>query len=404
MHAITRHPHGLAAWVTVFTLLLPAAAGAQSLRGSVFVEARLFPNAPAFPDQRDVTASPSLVLEPEWLWESRSGNRQVRIAPFVRFDAHDPNRTHFDLREAGVLFLSDRWTVFAGVGKVFWGKTEAHHLVDIVNQTDGVEDIDGEDKLGQPMVNATLEFDSGAVDVFLFPVFRERTYAGDRGRLRGPLPLAGDAVYDADAGRWHQDVAVRLSWFVGEIDLGVSAFRGTSREPRLVPVTIDARSTLRPHYDLIDQVSIDAQWTRGATLWKLEALTRGGHGARFGATTFGLEHTFFNLGPGAADLGVLGEVMLDGRDATAPIAVFDHDVFVGARWAFNDVSDTSLLGGPVVDYRTGEVVTFVEIERRFGDRWRVGLEGRWLLNTEHPAPLHGLRQDDVLTLWLSRYF
>ena len=384
--------------------LVPTAVHAQTLRGKAFVDARTFPAGPVFPDQRAGSLSPSLGLEPEFLWENETGNRLFRLTPFIRVDAHDGRRTHVDLREASVLFLGDGWTLFTGVGKVFWGKTESHHLVDIINQTDGVEDIDTEDKLGQPMVAGTLERNWGAIDVFLLPYFRERTYPGDRGRLRGPLPIFESAAYESGRKQWHPDVAIRWSVFVGDLDLGVSAFRGTSREPRLVPTAAGGHVALQPHYDLIDQVSVDAQWTRGPTLWKLEATTRGGHGDRFGATVFGLEHTFFNLGEGGADLGVLGEVMLDGRDATAPFTAFDHDMFVGARWAFNDTADTSLLGGPIVDYETGEALAFLELERRLNDRWTAGLEGRWLINTDQTAPLHGLRDDDFLTLRLSRFF
>ena len=318
--------------------------------------------------------------------------------------SHDASRTHADLHEAGALFLGDQWTLFAGIGKVFWGKTEAHHLVDIVNQTDGVENIDTEDKLGQPMVNATIEFERGAVDLFLLPFFRERTFAGDDGRLRGPLAVCCDVVFDSSAERWHQDVAARLTWFQGEFYFGVSAFRGTSREPRLIPTAINTRATLQPHYDIIDQLSLDAQWTRGSTLWKLEAITRGGHGDRFAATTFGLEHTLFGIGPGSADLGLLAEMMVDGRSTDAPLTVFDHDVFVGARWAFNDVSDTALLGGPIIDYGTGEIIAFFEFERRFGDRWVAGAEARWVTQTTDASPLSGLRDDDFVTLRLSRFF
>ena len=42
--------------------------------------------------------------------------------------------------------------LLVGAAKVFWGTAESRHLVDIINQTDAVEDIDEEDKLGQPMV------------------------------------------------------------------------------------------------------------------------------------------------------------------------------------------------------------------------------------------------------------
>ena len=242
----------------ILVALLPRALDAQEIRGSAFLETRLFPSSPAFPDQRDATISPSVGLEPEFIWESDAGSIQFRVTPFLRWDAHDDDRTHVDLREATVLYLANGRTLFAGAGKVFWGKTEAHHLVDIINQTDGVEDIDTEDKLGQPMINFTLERDWGAIDFFVLPYFRERTHPDDRARLRGAFPVLDNAVYDSGAGRWHPDFAVRWSSFTGSLDLAVSAFRGTSREPLLVPVTTQDGLALQPVYEIIDQVSIDA--------------------------------------------------------------------------------------------------------------------------------------------------
>ena len=388
----------------ILVALLPRALDAQEIRGSAFLETRLFPSSPVFADQRDATISPSVGLAPEFIWESDAGSIQFRVKPFLRWDAHDDNRTHIDLREATVLYLANGWTLFAGAGKVFWGRTEAHHLVDIINQTDGVEDIDTEDKLGQPMINFTLERNWGAIDFFFLPYFREQTHPDERARLRGAFPVLENAEYDSSAGRWHPDFAVRWSYFTGSLDLAVSAFRGTSREPLLVPVTtVDGRA-LQPVYEIIDQVSVDAQWTAGATLWKLEALTRGGHGDRFLAAVAGVEHTLFSIGPGPADLGLLAELMLDGRDETAPFTPFDNDVFFGARWAFNDTADSSILGGPVIDYETGEAFTFLEAERRFGDRWTAALEARWFVNTDATGPVHGLRRDDFVSLRLSRYF
>jgi len=401
-HPATMRRHlALAALVSLLTL--PAQTAAQELRGSASFETRLFPNDPAFVEQRNGFASPSFALEPELLWGFRDGRMQMVLRPFLRIDAHDGSRTHFDLREANLVLLEDGWALQMGFGKVFWGKTEAHHLVDIINQTDAVEDIDGEDKLGQPMVNLTWERSSGAIDFFFLPWFRERTFPGGDGRLRGMLPVQG-ADYESSAGRWHPDFAVRLSQYLNELDVALSVFRGTSREPVLVPHRSGETVVLRPRYDIIDQVSIDAQWTRGATLWKLEAMTRGGHGKRFLATVVGLEHSIFDIGARGSDLGLLAEVMLDGRDDEAPFTAFDHDVFLGARWAWNDAAGTSILGGPVVDYQTGEVLAFLEAERRFGDRWLTELQARWLANTDASAPLHGFRRDDFVTLQLSRYF
>jgi hypothetical protein len=383
--------------------LVPAIVHGQEIRGRAFLETRIFPSRPAFTDQRGAAGSPSYGLEPELLWENGSGALRFRVRPFLRVDTHDAERTHYDIRELNALYLTDGWTLFVGVGKVYWGKAESYHLVDIVNQTDLVEGIDGEEKLGQPMITFTIERSWGAIDLLFLPYFRERTFPGERGRLRGPLPILDDAFYSSDAARWHPDFALRWTYFTGELDFGLSLFRGTSREPVLVPALVEDRFALRPRYDVIDQISIDAQWTRGATLWKLEAMTRGGHGDRFVATVAGIEHTFFDAVP-AADVGVLVEVMVDGRGEDAPFTAFDHDLFIGARWAFHDAASTSIVGGPVVDYRTGETFAFLEAERRIGDRFLVELEARWLFQTAEGGPTHGLRRDDVLTLRVSRYF
>lgn len=392
----------LAVWWLGLTLATPVQG--QQLRGSIGMETRVFTNGPAFPGQGDFVASPSLILEPELVWENPRGTFQARAAPFLRLDAHDARRTHADVREAGIRLLADGWTLFAGVGKVFWGKAEAHHLVDIVNQTDLVERLDGEAKLGQPMLNATVERDWGGIDLFLLPYARERTFPDADGRLRGQLPVLDRADYEAASGRWHPDVAARWSYYAGEVDLAVSAFRGTSREPVFMLEGDAGQQALRPYYALVNQLSVDAQWTRGATLWKVEALTRGGHGDRFAATVAGLEHTFFGVGQSPQDLGVLAEVMLDGRGPEAPPTIFDHDVFAGIRWAWNDVADTSILAGPMIDYRTGETVSRVEATRRVGDRWVAEVEVNWIAWTDRGSPLHGLRRDDTLTLRLQRYF
>ena len=96
--------------------------------------------------------------------------------------------------------------------------------------------------------------------------------------------------------------------------------------------------------------------------------------------------------------------MVDGRNADAPPTVFDNDVFVGFRWALNDVHDTSILGGPVIDYETGEMLALVEAARRLGDDWRFELEARLFVNTDLESFTYALRKDSFVTVRLSRFF
>ncbi|EGU45947.1 hypothetical protein VII00023_16594, partial [Vibrio ichthyoenteri ATCC 700023] len=95
----------------------------------------------------------SLVLQPEWYWELSEGEASFTFVPFYRYDQMDSERTHGDIREALYLTYWDDYELRVGIGKVFWGVTESAHLVDVINQTDAIESVDGEDKLGQPMLH-----------------------------------------------------------------------------------------------------------------------------------------------------------------------------------------------------------------------------------------------------------
>ncbi|MFA0280087.1 hypothetical protein AB4489_26825, partial [Vibrio sp. 10N.222.55.F8] len=110
--------------------------------------------------------------------------------------------------EALYLTYWDDYELRAGVGKVFWGVTESAHLVDVVNQTDAIESVDGESKLGQSMVHFTSIKDWGTIDAMLLPYFRERTFAGEDGRLRTPVPVSDDALYESSREEKHVDVAL----------------------------------------------------------------------------------------------------------------------------------------------------------------------------------------------------
>ena len=384
-----------------------ANAGEWDLSGFVAGELRVFPVQAAFPEQEDATFSPSLSLEPEVVYEWNDGKDRLTVVPFVRLDGHDDNRSHGDLRAANWLHIGDDWDMVVGLDKVFWGVTESRHLVDIVNQDDGVENIDGEDKLGQPMVNLNLIRDWGTMSAFVLPGFRERTFPGDDARLRGPRPIEDDsATFDSGAEDRHVDFALRWAHTVEDWDIGLSHFHGTSREPRLIPRTdAGGEAVFVPHYDQIDQTGLDLQLTKDAWLWKLEAMTRSGHGDRFLAAVGGFEYTLFGILGTDADLGLLAEYLYDGRDQIrAPAMSANDDIFLGTRLALNDAQDTAMLAGTTIDRSSQATLFFVEAERRLGDSWKIELEGRFFLNVPGGDPLAGLRDDDFITLRLSRFF
>lgn len=408
----------------------PAAAGEWDFGLEVAGELRVFPYDPAFADQLE-RLQPSLTVQPDLRWETQNRRHQLVLIPFFRWDGRDDERTHFDIREGYYRFNGDSFSLTVGAAKVFWGKTESRHLVDIINQTDGVEDIDEEDKLGQPMVNLTLIRDFGTLDFFVLPGFRRRTFPGSDGRLRfDPAVDRSASIFERDAGRGAVDFAARYSHFIGNWDFGLSVFHGTGREPRFAlpllsdPVPLDDGTLfqtpitgIRPVYDRITQGSLDLQYTKDAWLWKAEALIREGQGDTFFASVVGFEYTLYKFFGSNMDLGLLTEYQYDGRDdidevvledfgpaLAAPVTPADNDVFIGARLGFNDVQDTALLAGTTIDVDDQSMGMFIEGERRLGQNWTAELEARLFINIDRGNLLDVFRDDDFVTFRLTRYF
>ncbi|WP_197722171.1 hypothetical protein [Sulfuriflexus mobilis] len=389
--------------LAVFIMPVMSLASEGTWSGNVALEWRDFLQSPLAGEQQG--DSMSLSFQPEYYRQWNNGQQAFRFTPFVRIDGKDQERSHLDLRELSWTYVSEEWELLAGVSKVYWGVAESLHLVDIINQTDLVENPDGEEKLGQPMIKLTLVRDWGDLDLFILPGFRERTFPGRRGRLRTQVPASnGDADYASSAGREHIDVAARWRKTLGDWDIGLSHFSGTARQPLFREGTNSAgRSVLIPVYDTIDQTGLDVQATKGDWLWKLEAISRSGQGERFSAAVGGFEYTLYGIFDSGADLGLLTEYLYDerGNAATTP---FEDDVFIGARLAMNDVASSELLAGVITDLSNGSQAYNLEASRRFGQHWKLNLEARLFSNINAKDLLAAQRNDDYVQLELAYYF
>lgn len=362
---------------------------------------------------------PSASVRVAWRGDWDEGRQSMTVTPFARVDQVDDERTHFDLRELFWSRLGNDWEFHLGFRQVFWGVTEFKHLVDIINQTDYVEDIDGEDKLGQPMAQLSLVRGAGILDVFLLTGFRERTFPGEDGRLRWSVPIdTGSARYESGAEDRRLDGAIRWSQDWGPVRYGIYHFSGTSRDPLY---EAEARQSggfqLVPVYPVIDQTGLDAQVVAGDWAFKLEALTRSGFADRYQAFNAGFERTLVGVLGTRSDLGVVVEYFYDGRGDDAIDTLFERDLALGTRWSFNDPADTQALAGFIVDHRTHERVFSLEANRRIGESWMLAVESRvfagadslhaddppemLLLPADRSAPF---QRDDYLQLELTRFF
>ena len=359
--------------------------GDRFRRGDLFgwfdAQARFFPQQAAnplgIPPQNDYWFNGSLAWEPGFFMNV-TDYMNFELILFGRVDQHDRNRTHGDIREGFFELFFNEWTLGFGIHKVFWGVTESRHLVDIINQTDLVEDFDTDIKLGQAMVTTSYTNDkAGIFSLYLMSWARPLVFPGPLGRPTLPIPVDNDLrVYESPLNAGQIDVAFRWSHSMEGFDWGLSYFFGTAREPQLLP-TMNAAGipVLQPLYELIHQGGLDVQYTIEGWLLKVESIVRGGQGATFGAVTGGFEYTFYQVSGSIVDIGLILEYNYDGRDNNTFI-VFDNDFFTGMRLSLSDVGSTEFLVGSFIDAKDGSVFIAAEASRRFGDHWKILLEGR----------------------------
>jgi hypothetical protein len=386
-------------WICL-ALGVNAPAQAVELTGSIAGEYRHFVHDSPFTEADKQQAS--IAFAPELFYEWAEGDQNLVFVPFLRVDSEDSERTHTDIRELRWLYVADDWELRVGVDKVFWGVTESQHLVDVINQTDLVENTDTEDKLGQPMFNLSIYKDWGTLELFVMPYFRERTFAGKEGRLRANLVVdTNNAQYESGAKQHHLDVALRWAQSFGHWDLGLSHFYGTNREPLLrLNNTFDK---LIPYYEIMHQTGLALQHTGDNMLWKLEIIRRETSSETFTALTGGFEYTFYGLFDSGYDVGVLAEYLFDDRN-NALATPFEDDLLLGTRITWNDEQSTELLVGIIQDLNNSEHSWNIEASRRIGQRWKASVEGRFFNQGQKSSALYAFRDDDYIQLELARYF
>lgn len=204
-------------------------------------------------------------------------------------------------------------------------------------------------------------------------------------------------------------------------DFGVSYFNGYERFP-VANVRPGSGEADILYYE-IQQVSGDIQASLGNWLLKPEALyldtgiaeafiadsvLSSGQIVRrnlvpdnFGALVGGFEYTLGRIWR-ESDLGIIAEYLYNSQQALDAVAFrpFQNDLFIGVRWARNNLGQGQLLGGLIVDLRNGTQLWRVEYKERFFDHVNLLLYGE-IINAARNDPLRPFSNADNLALELS---
>ena len=302
-------------------------------------------------------------------------NRIFHFKAKLRKDTEDSGRNLNDIQELYLINILEDKEIKFGVSKEFWGVTETSHRVDIINQTDFTEGFDGEEKLGQPMIKISLERQWGLLDIYTLLGFRERNFSGNKGRLRLPLSINEKGLlYSSSSKNKRADFAVRWSNYYDDFDIAISHFSGTSREPRFLP-SANKINELVPIYEVIDQTGLEIQYLLDGLAIKGEVISRSGQGERFSAATYGFEYTQVGVLQTRIDLGWVVEFNHDDRLESSPFVL-------GTRFSFNDIYDSQILSGFIVNDKSKELGFLLEASRRIGECCMLSLEGIYFDDTD----------------------
>lgn len=363
-----------------------ATPGAGQWAGDVSVIGRRY-LADGDPGAHSVEADVSTRVRRVFSWAD--GTQFLTVALAGRFDPDRTWRSRVDATDLAWEVVNERWELVVGAKVVNWGVAESVSIVDVVNQLDLGDDRAIPVRLGQPMLNARIFALPGRLDLYLLPWFRERDLEHRAGALWSPIPVRGTRSSSRGV-----DGALRWSHIVGAVDLAVAHFSGTSREPRFLAAASADGPGFEALYEEIDQTSVDAQWTHGDWLVRVEVLHRWAPSDDHVAAVTGLEFAPTTY------LSFFTEYVYDGRGGLTATSM-ERDAFFGIRLL---TQDWTLSSRTFVDLQSGNVIASGALSRRMGDGLSMELDARLFAGSADREPRLAYRLDDYLALRLSYFF
>lgn len=376
----------------------------SNIGGYTRFDIQVFPKNALYSNQHSSNISAYYQPEVELEWGKKK-RHSLSFKGFLRISQYDNQSTHADIRTLYYNYYIKDWEFSFGVKKVFWGFAESNHLVDIINQYDGLEGFDIEQKLGQPMAHISKSFKWGTLDLLGLTYHRPLVFPGEEGRPRPQGVLNYKKPdYEGKHGRYRPEVALRWSNSVYinnvSLDFGLSHFYGHSRVPFF---KLDQNYNPTIQYELINQSGLELQLASGASLLKFEGIRRESKRETTFGYVIGEEYTISNVKNSGVDLGLIAEYTYDQRGGEV-INGFDNDLFIGARVTANDINSTELIAGYTFDLNDNTQTYLVKFNRRIGDNWKLNLTALGYTKVSSKQFLYQLRRDDFLRFSMYYYF
>lgn len=346
---------------------------------------------------------PSLYVRPKFSLDWTTNNHSITFEGFARYDPNGNSRTHWDIREFYYQTYNNNWEFNFGIKRYFWGKLETVHLVDVINQVDFLEGLDGDEKLGQPILEAIYSSSIGDFSLIAMPYFRTIDFGNQAGRPRTPEVITDEQIsYGSELEKWHPSFALRWSHFIGDLDVGLHYFYGNAREPLIL---FNANG-FGLQYPVVNQAGIDAQLIVNNMLLKLESMYRAGDFENLDnifTLGAGVEYTFGNVNRKGLDIGILAEYLYDNRRELS-FSSLDNDLFIGSRIALNNEASTELIFGVFKDLSKSSFIGRAEASQRLPKDFKLSLNIQFFAKVDPSEFVYLFRNDSNVEVEVIKFF
>ena len=386
-------------------IALTGAAGAASLSGALEARYSHYEDNALYVDQANALSQFSLAAEVTYQHEL-SRDAEFTTVLYAKQAAHAEKEHRADIRELSATLYQGPQEYSIGVLMEKWGVLEAHNPIDSFNPKDILEDYQGSVKLGVPGLKYTSLFNQGRLDLWLLPYSREAKLPQGKERFRvAPLPYS-DAVFDG--GKNRLGFATRYSHMFNNSEAALSFTKSHARSPYFSPLFDGngALVALQPHYTRVEQLAGELLHINGQNLLKIESLYQRNEFDNFFGMGIGVEHELPSIHKSKSALTLYGEYYYDDRNinVNVPITAFQNDLFLGARFALNDLNSTEFQARYTYDLDSHSTNWSLLAEQRIGQSWFIDATLNYLSNVGSDTALKAFANDSNITINLTYGF